>query len=412
MSTLSVRGQQLVDTPPLAPYIGEHFARAERLWDPDLRPGGYIPLCIAENTAGADVLARRLDAVGPCPARALGYDAMIGNFEFRRHLAAFMERTFLGRAIAPEHLAVVAGAGSALELLFYAIADPGDGVLVPTPSYAGFWADLETRDALRIVTVDCPSEGGFPLTVAALDAALDGAPCPVKALLFTTPNNPLGRVYTKAELDEVLAWAERRNLHVVFDEVYALSVFGETPFCSAASLRPTLGERAHVVWAFSKDFGASGLRCGVLITENRTVMQAVDQLAYWAACSGHTQHLLSCFVAEREAVDGFMAGMRAGLRSAYARVVARLHAHGIEHLPAQAGFFVICDLRRYLDAPTPEAEDRLWRRLLDRADVNLTPGAACRIAEPGFFRLCYASVPAAAVEIGIDRVAAVLGELP
>src|SRR5690606_9617068 len=127
---------------------------------------------------------------------------------------------------------VVAGAGAVLELLFFAICDPGDGVLVPTPSYAGFWADLETRDELTIVPVHRQSADEFRLTTEALDRALAEAGRPVKALLLTTPDNPLGRVYSAAELNEILAWAERAEIHVVVDEVYALSVFGRRAFVS------------------------------------------------------------------------------------------------------------------------------------------------------------------------------------
>ena len=50
------------------------------------------------------------------------------------------------------------------------------------------------------------------------------------------------------------SWAESAGVHLVFDEIYALSVFGEAPFQSVASLRPELGPRVHIVWAFSKDF--------------------------------------------------------------------------------------------------------------------------------------------------------------
>jgi aspartate/methionine/tyrosine aminotransferase len=408
--SLSRRARALVESPPLARYILEHFARAGEPWDGAARPDGYIALCIAENKLLADdlvaVLARYADRV---PGAALGYDMMIGSLPFRERLAAYMSRAFLGREVGAEQVAVLAGAGSVLELLFYALADEGEGVLVPTPSYAGFWPDLETRDALRIVPVHCPSVGGFPLTTAALDAAMDAAGVPVRALLFTTPNNPLGRVYTRAELLEILAWGERRAIHVVFDEIYALSVFGERPFVSAASLRPSLGERVHIVWAFSKDFGASGLRCGVLVSENAQVVQAVDQLAYWCACSGHTQHLLAELVADTPVVDAWVDRMRAALRDACARVTRGLDALRIPYVPAEAGFFLVCDLRRFLAAPTWEAEHALWLRLLDEANVNITPGEACRIAEPGFFRLCYAAVPGEALDVALRRVGAVLG---
>ena len=79
-------------------------------------------------------------------------------------------------------------------------------------------------------------------------------------LLFTSPSNPLGRVYTAAELDQVLDWAEGNDLHLVLDELFALSVFGEAAFVSGAGRRPGLGDRTHLVWAFSKVFAASGLR--------------------------------------------------------------------------------------------------------------------------------------------------------
>ena len=129
--------------------------------------------------------------------------------------------------MAAEQVAVLAGAGSVLEILFHALADPGDGVLVPTPSYAGFWPDLETRDELSIVPVHCPSDDGFRITVGRLEQARRAAGRPVRALLFTSPSNPMGTVFEPADLAGVLAWAEEVGIHVVFDEVYALSVFGD-----------------------------------------------------------------------------------------------------------------------------------------------------------------------------------------
>jgi aspartate/methionine/tyrosine aminotransferase len=408
---LSARGARLVASPPVAAYLLEHFARSGDAWDAEQNPDGYIALCVAENRSMWDVLVPQLAAYREVPGRVLGYDDMIGNLAFREQLAAFMSRTFLGRTIAAEQLAVVAGAGAVLELLFHALADPGDGVLVPTPSYAGFWPDLETRDQLRIVPVHCTSAEGFRLSTRALDQALAQAEVPVKALLFTSPNNPLGWVYSREELLEVLDWSARANIHVVFDEIYALSVFGERPFVSAASLRPTLGPRVHVVWAFSKDFGASGLRCGVLWSENPAVLRAVDGLAYWAACSGDTQFLLGQLIADRPFVDAYIVQMQARLRSIYTLVRSALDRHAIGHIGAEAGFFLICDLRPWLDEPSFAGEDRLWRRIVDEAKVNLTPGAACRIAEPGWFRLCFASAPQTAVLAAIERIAAVLAAI-
>ena len=232
-SALSDRGERLLADQAVPEYLQEHFRRSA---DP-----GYIPLCVAENRLVWDLIEAKATAAREVPSGAFAYDAMIGTRDFRARLARFMGRTFLGREFAPEQVAVLAGAGSVLEILFYALGDPGDAVLVPTPSYAGFWMDLGVRDGLEIVPVCRSVEDGFRLTPALLDRALAAADRPVRALLVTSPDNPLGTVYSAAELEEVLDWAEGAGIHVVFDEIYALSVFGERPFTSVASLRPGLG---------------------------------------------------------------------------------------------------------------------------------------------------------------------------
>ncbi|MBT8249310.1 MAG: aminotransferase class I/II-fold pyridoxal phosphate-dependent enzyme, partial [Acidimicrobiia bacterium] len=67
------------------------------------------------------------------------------------------------------------------------------------------------------------------------------------------------------------------------------------------------------------------------------------------------------------------------------------------------------DFRPFLEEPTWEAESHLWRRFLEEANVNLTPGTSLRCGEPGFFRICFASQPSPVATEGIKRVGALLG---
>jgi aspartate/methionine/tyrosine aminotransferase len=256
--------------------------------------------------------------------------------------------------------------------------------------------------------VHCPSEDGFRLTTDRLDAAVAGTEHDVKALLFTNPDNPRGSVATVDDIERVLNWAAAHDIHVAFDEIYALSVFGNTPFTSVATLRPTLGDRVHIVWAFSKDFGASGLRCGLVVSENASLLAAIDGLAYWGAVSGHTQWMLGRMIADDAWVDHYCSELRRRLGATYAQVSAALDAASIPTIHAEAGIFLLCDMRGFLDEPTRDAEHALWKRILDEANVNITPGAACRIEEPGFMRLCYAAEPTEAVLAGIARVGRLL----
>jgi aspartate/methionine/tyrosine aminotransferase len=406
--TLSRRAQKMLADQFIPEYLIRQGEGSRDPYHPENNPDGYIGLCVAENKLVADLVADRLAEVGTVPTSVLGYDAMTGSLRFRRKLGAFMGRTFLERVFPPDQISVLAGAGSVLEILFYALAGPGDGVLVPTPSYAGFWLDLEVRDGLTVIPIHRNAADGFRLTTEQLDDTVARADRPVRALLFTSPDNPMGTVYSEDEVDAVLAWAERHGIHLVFDEIYALSVFGRRPFTSVARPARRLGNRVHIVWAFSKDFGASGMRCGVLVSENPEVNAAVEALAYWACCSGHTQYLLGELISDETWVDHYINTMQGMLRGAHRRLTAALDSAGIRHMPAGAGVFVLLDLRPFLAEASWEAEDALWRLILDRAEVNLTPGAACHVGEPGFFRLCYAGLPIETVEVGVDRLTDVL----
>jgi aspartate/methionine/tyrosine aminotransferase len=394
----------------MSEYFRTHADRLHDRYDADTNPDGYIGVCVAENKLVWDLLRPKLTAARPnLPHEAICYDEMIGSHRFREQLSEFMGRAFLKREFDPAHIAVMAGTGSVLEILFHNLADSGDAVLVPTPSYAGFWADLETRDELKIVPVHTSSSDGFTLTEDLLEAALQSSDRPVKALLFTNPSNPLGTIASVEEIEMVMRWTERKGLHLVLDEVYALSIHGDTDFVSGAAVRPILGDHIHILWAFSKDFGSSGLRCGVLITENEELMRSMEALAYWSVVSGDTQHVLGEMISDTEWVDDYLAKMRSGLSDSYAAVTSALDEVGIGYIPAEGGYFFLCDLRGYLDEETFEAEDALWRRILDEANVNLTPGSACRNGEPGFMRLCFATEPKETVVTAVRRLGKVLG---
>ncbi len=408
MTDLSKRARDLLDADIMDDYLVEQMARRSDAFDPISNPDGYISLSVAENKLVWDLLETKMRSSRDIDHHVIGYDEFHGSPLFRRRLADFMGRTILGRAIGADDLITAAGAGTILETLFYAIADAGEGVLVPTPSYAGFWLDLEARDGLTIVPVHTPSHNGFALTTDLLDQALAAADRPIRALLFTTPNNPLGRVYTADEVRTIVDWCDRNQIHAVIDEVYALSVFGDRPFVSAAAVCDELGDRVHIVWAFSKDFAVSGLRCGVLLTDNADVRAFAQTVAYWQAVSGDTQHVLGELIADQEWVDAFISENKRRLGEAYRATSGALSGIGVQHVPSSAGFFLVADFRPHLEASTWDAEHALWRRILDEENVNLTPGSSLRNGEPGFLRICFASQPVEVALEGIRRVGAFL----
>ena len=106
--------------------------------------------------------------------------------------------------------------------------------------------------------------------IVALEETYHNLDCPIKALVLSNPQNPLGRCYSSDILEQCLKFCQRYEIHLISDEVFALSVFASPDlvnpptFVSALSLRPTLlecdPERVHVVWSMSKDLRVSGIR--------------------------------------------------------------------------------------------------------------------------------------------------------
>lgn len=406
LHSLSDRGRSLITDSPTAPYITAHLERSV-----DANPGDpdrYLGLCVAENLLMWDLLETHINVDRKVRAPSVAYGDMVGSQELREQIARFGSAHLWGRSVGAENVVTMAGAGSILETMFYAICEPGDSVLIPTPSYVGFWADLETRDELNVIPVHTSSDTGFRLTPELLEASLQSARVPVKALMLTNPDNPTGRIMSPADIDAAITWARSHGIHIIVNNIYALSVHGDGSYKTTASIIGDLADDVHEVWGFSKDFAMSGIRCGVLTTQNQNVLDSISELAYWSAVSGDTQHLLVNMLSDDAWITDFVTTMRKRLRTSYDATTTALEAAHISYVAGDAGLFLLADFRPFLDEVSWEAEERLWHHILDKANVNVTPGSACHVGEPGFMRICFATEPPDVVATAIGRIASLL----
>jgi alanine-synthesizing transaminase len=155
-------------------------------------------------------------------ARALRYEPTPFGYAAARAAVA----AYHGGAVPPEHIALTASTSEAYALLFKILADPGDRVLVPVPSYPLFeyLASLE-----NVVTVPYPcawEDDGWFVDFASLEKCLDDR---TRALLIVSPNNPTGAMLRRDEAERLLALCRDRGLAVVADEVFADHAFNDAP---------------------------------------------------------------------------------------------------------------------------------------------------------------------------------------
>ncbi|KAK4531023.1 hypothetical protein CCYA_CCYA06G1880 [Cyanidiococcus yangmingshanensis] len=429
LNALSARGRDLASrTPPR--QIEWSMTAKQYAYDECLRPDGYISLLVAENAlSAAPVLAqfqRERSDVLPS-ALHLQYDYMFGESRFREAISLLFRKHIFAAsnggpasAADPDLYLCAVGASAVLDLIFCALCDESDAVLIPAPYYPGFDFDLTCRAKCVPVPLHTSAANQHRLTVDVLEAA--ERECRARGqrprvLLLHSPGNPLGNILSRDELELAIDWCRSHEMHLVSDEAYALSVFRHHAgrFLSVADVlaHKGLGNDVHIVWTFSKDFCMSGMRCGVLFTENKALLQAVRSPCLFSSPSRDTQAVLCRMLHDSAWLNNFIETNQRQLEDTFKFAVTAIQENlGAEHVqifPSEAGFFIWLGLQRFLPEPTWDAEMDLAERLYRQARVLVYPGRICHAPEPGWYRCCFAAVETpTTLRVAFKRVAQVL----
>lgn len=309
-----------------------------------------------------------------------------------------------GLVCEPEHVLVTNGGKHALYNTFSALIDPGDEVLLPAP----FWVSYPEQIGLAggvTVQVHAGVDSGYRVSVEQLEAARTER---TKALMFTSPSNPTGAVYSPGQVEEIGQWAAQHGLWVVADEIYEHLVYGDHRHVSMPVVVPELRDQCVVVNGVAKTYAMTGWRVGW------TIAPAAVTTAMGRLQSHATSNVAN--VAQRAAlaaVSGPLDGV-AEMRTAYQRrrrtVTDALNAIDGVTCPEPGGAFYVFPsvegvLGRTVNGRTVDSSLQLCEVLLDEVGVALVPGEG--FGAPGHVRLSYA-LSDADLEQGLDRIQKVL----
>jgi len=393
-------------------------ARAVDCYCPEACPDGALQLSVAENQMLEDLLVPAVREFASASSSSeeeednqtfyadmIYYQPTPGRPSLRRAVADYLRRILsLPGSLDAEGLVVGAGCNAVLENLCICLAEPGEGVLIPTPYYAAFEFDLVARARLEIVPVPTmghhpevaiaianddddnlvavPPEAYYP-NRSALDAAVEASRArgvEPKILLLSHPNNPLGVCYPPSVVRECIEWGRENEIHVVSDEIYAGSVYRESAtntdgptFESALSVAAGhprsdgkaddglgIGPYVHFVYALSKDFCLSGLRVGAAYSENPDIRLPMQKLNDLCQISSQTQLLVEKMLTAPSAsqdgeggywsTDDFLPEARRRMKARCEKLESCLNEAGIPHLTSDSGMFVWMDMREFLPA--------------------------------------------------------------
>jgi aspartate aminotransferase len=304
--------------------------------------------------------------------------------------------------VTAEQVVVTGGAKTGLFSLLSELLAPGDDVLMPTPNWFGFYSlVLRAGGVLRPLPLTAAED--YALHPEALRAALTPA---TRLLVISNPNNPTGRVYSRAEWTAILAvTADFPNLWVLSDEIYEGINFGAEPVPTLLAM-PGAHLRHVVVSGFSKSLALAGWGIGCLVAPPE-LAQAVTARVFSTSVAVPGPMQLAALAATQHA-DAIGAALCARLQPNRQLMLAALAAlPAAPAVTAPGGtYYVFADFTRFLasDLPPIEASAELVQRLA-LAGVEVVDGASC--GAPGFLRLSYA-VPEAALRQALARIAGVL----
>eukprot|EP00112_Aurelia_sp_Birch-Aquarium-sp1_P009766 Seg212.9 transcript_id=Seg212.9/GoldUCD/mRNA.D3Y31 product="putative inactive 1-aminocyclopropane-1-carboxylate synthase-like protein 2" protein_id=Seg212.9/GoldUCD/D3Y31 len=310
-----------------------------------------------------------------------------------------------------------------VDILTFTICDEGDGILAPAPYYGAFKTILGGRMEAITHSIELSStikqEFGetspFELSVGRMEEAYQAYKhkgINVRAIIFSNPINPLGIIYSKAQLTSYLQFANRHKLHVILDEIYFLSIYDDSAtMTTGLSLSDAIDpDLLHVVWGFSKDFAISGFRCGLVHTVNKEVQTVLNANSYFQSVPTVVQYILKEFISDFDWLEKvYLPTNKNLLGQAHDYVVKELRKIGIKALESVAGLFVWIDLRKYVEPLSKEGELDLMDKFLDNG-IYITPGVAFHAPEYGWFRIIF-SRNEHDIKVGVTRIIEVLQKI-
>ncbi|MEU8384127.1 pyridoxal phosphate-dependent aminotransferase [Streptosporangium sp. NPDC048865] len=298
------------------------------------------------------------------------------------------------------------GGKQAVYEAFATLLDPGDEVLVVAPYWTTYPEAIKLAGGVQVDVVTDETTG-YLASVEQLEAARTDR---TKVLLFVSPSNPTGAVYTPEQVAEIGRWAAEHDLWVVTDEIYEHLTYGDATFASIATVVPELGDKVVVLNGVAKTYAMTGWRVGWLIGP-KDVVKAASNLQSHA--TSNVSNVAQA--AALAAVTGDLAAV-AEMREAFDRrrrtMVRMLNEIPGVLCPEPLGAFyaypsVKALLGKEFGGRRPATSAELAEIILEEAEVAVVPGEA--FGTPGYFRLSYALGDDDLVE-GVSRLAKFLGQ--
>ncbi len=322
--------------------------------------------------------------------------------------AAIVDKTLRdsGYRVEAANVLVTNGGKQAIYEAFAAMLDPGDEVIVPAPYWTTYPESIKLAGGVPVPVV-ADETTGYRVSVEQLEAARTER---TKVLLFVSPSNPTGAVYTREQVEAVGRWAAEHGLWVMTDEIYEHLVYGDAEFSSLPVVVPELADRCVIVNGVAKTYAMTGWRVGWVIGPKDVVKAATNLQSHATSNVSNVAQ-----AAALAAVSGDLTAV-AKMKESFdrrRRTIVRMlnEIDGVVCPEPEGAFYAYPSVKGLLGkeirGKRPADTVELAALILEEAEVAVVPGEA--FGTPGYLRLSYALGDEDLVE-GVSRIQKLLAE--
>ncbi len=305
------------------------------------------------------------------------YTSNSGLMEFRKEIAAYLERRFSVSYDPSKEMIVTVGGSEAIDLAIRAIVEPGDEVLVVEPSYVCYTPITELAGGVPI-SIPTREEDKFKLTPELLKKYITPK---TKMLILPYPNNPTGAIMTKEDLRKIADVVKDTNIVVLTDEIYGELTYGRKHFSFAAF--EDMRDRTIYVGGFSKSYAMTGWRLGYVCAPREITKQMLKIHQYAIMCAP-TASQYAGIIAARDG-DEEIEYMKDCYNQRRRMLLSGLNEIGLTCFEPEGAFYVFPNISGY-----GLTSEQFCEKLLYDEKCAIVPGSAFGESGEGFARVSYA----------------------
>jgi len=305
------------------------------------------------------------------------YTSNKGLYKLRLSISRYLKNRYGLEYCPDEEILITVGVSEGFDLVLRVIINPGDKILIPSPSYVSYGPLTELAGGIPIY-IDTKNEG-FKLTPKALEKGIDKK---TKAVILNYPTNPTGISYTRKELNAINKVILKHKLLCISDEIYGDLTydFEHIPFATLSGTK----ENTIYLNGFSKSYAMTGWRVGFACAPKEIIAGMTKVHQYTIMCVPITSQMAACEALEtgRKSVEE----MKREYKRRREFICEGLNRLGLECIKPAGAFYVFASIKKIGLGCLDFAE-----RLLREQKVAVVPGTAFGCQFNDYIRISYAS---------------------